>query len=438
MGEIYPFRALHYNPARVVDLSQVVTQPYDKISGEMQARYYAAHPANLVRVILRRQGEENPYREAAREFHNWIEDHTLISEQEPCLYPYLQEFQVPGGARRQRWGWIALLRLADYSSGVVHRHEQTLSGPKADRLELLKATRANFGHIFMLYSDPRGEVEGLLRAASPPKPWQQVTDEYGTLHQVGRVMDPAVIESVVEAMRDKKLVIADGHHRYETSLTYRNLRRVEAPGDDRAEYVMATLVPMESAGLLILPTHRVVHGLTNFEWEDFARKAKQWFEEQDLSSASTGKPTASELRAALEKAGGERPSWIAYAGRQRVALLTLRRDVDLARWMPEVAEGLRHLDVVLLHRLCIERALGIDPEAVREQKNLRYVRELEAALKEVDESRAQVAFLMNPTPMAAVWNNALAGQVLPQKSTDFYPKLLSGLTLYWMDNPRGL
>jgi uncharacterized protein (DUF1015 family) len=442
MAEIYPFRALHYNAAAVRDLSKVVTQPYDKISPDMQTRYSEAHPANLVRIILRHRsdGAGNLYQEAARDFRTWIENETLIPEREPCLYPYSQEYEVPGrlGERRIRRGFIALLRLEDYLAGVVHRHEETLSGPKADRLELLKATRGNFGHIFMLYSDPQGEIEKLFGGETRAPTWQQVTDEYATTHRVWRISDPAVIEPVVEAMRGKKLVIADGHHRYETSLAYRDMRREEAPGDDRAEYVMATFVPMESEGLLILPTHRVVHSLPHFDWNQFSAEARRFFEWTELKAAGSAERWAGDLRAALEKSGREHPSFIAYGGEGRVALLALSRQADLPRWLSGLPEGLRRLDVVLLHRLLLENVLGIDRQAVREQKNLRYVRELESAVQEVDRRQAHISFLMNPTPIAAVWDNALAGQALPQKSTDFYPKLLSGLTLFWMDNPLGL
>jgi uncharacterized protein (DUF1015 family) len=440
MAEIYPFRAMRYNPDAVPDLSKAVTQPYDKISPEFQARYYDAHPANLVRLILRRRDSGNIYQAAARDFREWIDAGTLISEREPCLYAYAQTYTVPGraGEKRRRWGFIALLRIEDYSAREVHRHEETLSGPKADRLELLKATRANFGQIFMLYSDPAGALERLLSAPESAAAWERATDDYGFEHKAWRVSDPRTIERAVEAMREKKLVIADGHHRYETSLAYRDLRRAESAGDDRAEYVMATFVPMESSGLIVLPTHRVVHSLPGFEWEKFAGAARQFFEWEDAGSSASASDPAGALAARLEESGRARPTLLAYAGPGRAALLSPRADAQLDALLPDLTEGLRRLDVVLLHRLVLERVLGIDRQAVREQKNLRYVREAEAAIVQVASGEAQVAFLMNPTPVAAVRDNALAGSVLPQKSTDFFPKLLSGLTIYWMDNPAGL
>jgi uncharacterized protein (DUF1015 family) len=442
MAEIYPFRALHYNQT-AVDLQKVVTQPYDKISPEMRARYYAASPFNFVRLILRQAtpgSKQTIYSEAAAELENWIEQRTLVSEGEPAIYPYVQEFAVPGepSNRKQRRGFVALLRLEDYSAGVVHRHEETLSGPKADRMELLKATRCNFGQIFMLYSDPKGEIEALLRKETKTKPWQQVTDEYQSTHSMWRVSDPRVLEGVIEAMRSRKLVIADGHHRYETSLAYARARREEAPEDDRANYIMATFVPLESDGLLVLPTHRVVHSLKGFSWEKLCAEAAPFLKVQNIACSGKAAQDAQTIRQALEKSGRERPTIAAYAGPKHAALLSLRKDADLAAALSEFPETLRQLDVVLLHGLVLEKVMRISREAVREQKHLRYVRELNEAIEEVNAGQAQVAFLMNPTPIQAVCDNAYRGLPLPQKSTDFYPKLLSALTVYWMDNPAGL
>src|SRR5579872_7416346 len=443
MAEIYPFRALHYNPEFVPDLEKVVTQPYDKISPEMQARYYEASPANLVRLILRRNtpgSGESVYCEAARDFRNWIGQRILVSESQPAIYPYIQDYQTPGDPRNrsQRRGFIALCRLEDYSAGVVHRHEETLSGPKADRLELLKATRGNFGHIFMLYSDPSGEVEKLWQREVKAEPWERAQDEYSTVHSVWRVSDPRTVEEVVEAMRPKKLVIADGHHRYETSLAYCRERQAKAPEDDRANYVMATFIPIESPGLMILPTHRVVHSLNNFNWEQFCSKLAEFFDLEPLAVSGTPEYDAGKLRLLLERAGRRRPALVAYAGPKQAVLLSLKADANLARALGDYPETLARLDVTLLHGLIIEKVMAIDRHAVREQKHLRYVREIIQAMKEVNAGEAQVAFLMNPTPIQAVCENAFAGLALPQKSTDFYPKLLSGLTIYWMDNPAGL
>jgi uncharacterized protein (DUF1015 family) len=440
MAEVLPFRAVHYNLQRVSGLDKVVTQPYDKISSEMQARYYDLAPHNLVRIIRGRRlpndgPQENVYTRAAAHFREWMEQRVLVSEVEPGFYPYNHKFAVPGraGATLERRGFIALLRLQDYSAGVVYRHEETLSGPKADRLELLKATRAHFGQIFMLYSDPAGAIDAALETRDPI--WQQVEDEYGTLHSVWRVTDPFIIQQVAEAMIDKKLVIADGHHRYETALAYRDLCRTQPASDERAEYVMVTLVRMETPGLVILPTHRVVHGLSGFHWQQFVADSRVVFDWEDVPHyVGDWRRFAEDLA----EAGRGRTALGVYAGPGRLARLRLRNDADLAHLLPDLPSSLRSLDVVILHRLLLDKVLGINQQAVREERNLRYVRELEAATAEVDEGRAQISFLMNATPIRAVYENALAGVPMPQKSTDFYPKLLSGLTIYWLDNLAGI
>src|SRR5579884_4067739 len=228
MAKITPFRALRYDPHRV-NVAQTVTQPYDKITPAMQDAYYQASPYNLVRVILgKREPDEennNVYTRAAAYFRDWRRDGIFLQDPQPSLYAYSQTFTVPGDSKQyERRSFIALGDIEDYSANIVHRHEQTLSKPKADRLNLLRATRAHFGQIFMLYSDS-GEIDSLLSTDASAD--IEVKDEYGVIHRVWRVADPSVTDLVRRKMKDKKLIIADGHHRYETALTYRNERRAE-------------------------------------------------------------------------------------------------------------------------------------------------------------------------------------------------------------------
>jgi len=445
MAEIRPFRALYYNPSRIQQLADVVTQPYDKISAEMQSRYYRSSPYNLVRVIRGQvHAEDNPrsnvYLRASRCFRDWIDDGILVSDSRPAIYAYNQEYEVPGRteSKKVRRGFIAVCRLEDYSARVILPHEQTLSGPKTDRLELLKVTRAHFGQIFVLYSDPSGVVESLLAERTPPQPWEQVTDEYQTVHTVGRITEPQAIVQVAAAMADKKLVIADGHHRYETALAYRDYCRSRATSDEQAEYVMMTFVRMETDGLTILPTHRLVHGLPRFDWSDFLLQARSIFEVEELPGGDETDHWASAFLERLARAGLPGPAFGAYAGYGKLALLRLRSDYDLESALNEIPSTLRRLDVILLHRLILEQILRINPQAVREERNLTYHREFPAAAAAVARGEAQLCLLLNPTPVQAVRDNALAGLTLPQKSTDFYPKLLTGLALYWLDNPAGL
>jgi len=430
MAKVFPFRALRYNPSKVKP-AEVVTQPYDKITPDMQDRYYAASPYNLVRVILGKSQSgdnerESVYTRAAACVNQWRTDGVLVPDAEPSIYLYTQTFRVPGDSSStvmERRGFIALGQLEDYDQKVVFRHEQTLSKPKADRLNLLRATQAHFGQLFMLYTDPAAEIDAALRPSTLPT--VEVRDEYDVLHRMWKISDRETIQAVQAKMADKKLIIADGHHRYETALNYRNEMRKQADGDSSAPYerVMMTFVNMDAPGLLILPTHRVVFGLENFSIFEMVGKLQVNFEVED-----TGPLTNTE--GALER--------LHQAGKDRTALLAVTSHGGfLLRSRPEIkwngATGLserqRALDVVQLHKLVLEGALGLSEEDIRDQKHLKYQRDALEAVNEVARG-ANAAFLMNPVRMEQVRDIAFAGEVLPQKSTDFYPKLLSGLVGY--------
>ncbi|MFZ0284112.1 MAG: DUF1015 domain-containing protein [Terriglobales bacterium] len=441
MAHIAPFRALRYDPARV-DLSQVVTQPYDKITSEMQERYYAASPHNLVRIILgkseaRDHPGENAYTRAAACFQDWRRQGIFLQEKQPSIYSYLQNFTVPGGSRElERRGFIALGQLEDYADNVVFRHEQTLSKPKADRLQLLRATRAHFGQLFMLYNDPAGEIDGLLTAFVAPD--IDTRDEYGVRHRIAKISDPSVIDLVRSKMRDKKLIIADGHHRYETALNYRNERRSTAdtaPPTRLAfsseifpyEMVMMTFINMDSPGLLILPTHRVVHGLAAFAAEDLRQRAHRFFSVEEVDPSVD----ANRATGILREAGHAGTALLAVTA-DRVFLLDTPQALG-SNFFSGLSLRQQSLDVVQLHKCLLEGMLGISEEAIRNQQNVSYVRDAGEAMARVRSGGANVAFLMNPVRMAQVRDIAFAGEVLPQKSTDFYPKLLSGLTIYALE-----
>lgn len=431
MAEIIPFKALHYD-LHQLKLEDVLTQPYDKITPEMQAKYYERSPHNLVRIILGKSGETdtdtfNVYTRAAEYLHDWRSSGILKQDSEPGIYAYSQTFTVPGTRDlAERRGLVALGRLHDYSDGVIFRHEQTLTKPRADRLNLLRATRAHFGQIFMLYSDPEGQIDKLLQPKTDEDTEISLLDEYETLHRVWPVHDPAVIQAVQQHMRDKKLLIADGHHRYETALAYRNEQRDQlGTADPNAshEFVMMTLVPMESPGLVILPTHRIVHGLMDFDRERMLEAASQFFDIERID-VRTESRSATTL---LGEAGQNGTSFVAVT-RQGPYLMHVKKDV-VQNALGQVSALQRGLDVVQLHQIMLERVLGISEEAIRNQEHVKYEREAAEAISWVRQG-ANVAFLMNPAKIEQVRNVAFAGDVLPQKSTDFYPKLLSGLTIY--------
>jgi uncharacterized protein (DUF1015 family) len=443
MALIKPFRALRYDPSRVC-IPEVVTQPYDKITPQMQEDYYTASPHNLVRVILGKEqagdhSGDNRYSRAQQFFQDWRQRGIFLQDAEPSLYLYVQRFTAPGGtSEMERRGIIALGRIEDYSSEVVFRHEQTLAKPKADRLELLRATRAHFGQLFMLYSDPAGEIEGLLAPTGQPD--LETVDEYKVSHQVWKISDPGLIASVQQKMRDKKLVIADGHHRYETALNYRNEQRKasgvgaggesDPPSDQQLaphELVMMTLVNMDSPGMVILPTHRVVHGLPSFSSASLREGVSAYFSVEEADASVD----AVRARAMLREAGRIGTALMAVTA-DRAFLLTRPKPVP-----PGIFTGwsLRQqaLDVVQLHKCLLENVLGVSEDAIRDQKNVRYIRDIDEAMSQVRNGFANVAFLMNPARMSQVRDIAFAGEVLPQKSTDFYPKLLTGLTIYALE-----
>jgi uncharacterized protein (DUF1015 family) len=427
MAQIAPFRALRYNPRRV-DPSKCITQPYDKITPEMQEAYYQASPHNLVRIVLGRRDPDVPgnnvYTRAAGFFEAWRRDGIFLQDPEPSLYVCAQRFQVPGEAtERERRGFIALGRIEDYSANVVFRHEQTLAKPKADRLDLLRATRAHFGQIFMLYDDP-GEIERLLMNNSPAD--TEVRDEYGVMHRLWRVSDPAVVNQVQAKMRGQKLIIADGHHRYETALTYRNERRADAstPSEDAPyEMVMMTFVNMNSEGLMILPTHRVVHGLGSFTGQELVSRSRKYFdvEEIDATLDSAG------AMALLRKSDRIGTAILAVTPKRSILLHSPRREAALFGTLSVRQQA---LDVVQLHKVVLEKVLGLSEESIRNQENLSYIRDAQEAINRVRGGLANAAFLMNPVRMTQVRDIAFAGEVLPQKSTDFYPKLLTGMAIY--------
>jgi uncharacterized protein (DUF1015 family) len=447
MAQVYPFRAFRYDPARA-PLDRVLTQPYDKISPEMQEKYYAADPHNLIaaekgRAYPSDTTQNNVYTRAAAALEDWIRDHVVVQDPAPSFYACTQEYTVPGTEeRRTRRGFIGAGKLEDYSAGVIFRHEHTLSGPKADRLELLRHTKTHTGQLFMLYSDPQRRIDRILAEAETGSvPATEMRDEYGVLHRLWVIADAQRVGTIQEVMKDQKLVIADGHHRYETALNYRNECRTRvgkiAP-DAPYEHAMMSFFNTRSEGLTILPGHRVAAHIHDFSWSGVRRYLEPWFAAEAFPFSDEGKKAEArknfltKLANAREKrAIGVYPA--VESQKRSFYVLTLREGVSLALLLPNVSPLQRELDVVLLHEGILEPALGITPQAVTAEANLTYEREASAALDAVDSRRAQISFLLNACDVEQVMKIATAGEVMPQKSTDFYPKLLSGITMYRVD-----
>src|SRR5215813_2695759 len=411
MAKIFPFRSLRYTLDRV-PIEKVVTQPYDKISIRMQERYYALHPNNIVRIVC---GASNPddtpannvYTRAAGYLKQWREAGILQQLPEPAFFIYFQRFAVPGGGEvRVRKGFVGAGQIEDYANKIVFPHERTLTGPKKDRLELLRHTRTQFEQIFMLYEDPERRVDSVLDEATRRPADIHIRDEYDVEHMMWTLLDREKVSFIQAQMLNKKLIIADGHHRYETALAYRE----EMHGQKGSDRIPMTFFNMHSPGLTILPTHRVLSNLPGFDPAALFDRAGEFF----------------------EFSKGDRVT-IAVFTRGELVSLQLKPGLDLARLMPDLSEKQRELDVVILHRLILERCLGITEEAIKKESYVSYVRERDEAVNAVRSGNAKVAFLLNPTRLEQMRDIAYEGNVMPQKSTDFYPKVLSGLTMYSME-----
>ena len=463
MARLFPFRALRYDPT-AVNMADVVTQPYDKIDSTMQERYYNLSPYNLVRVVL---GKKNPddndaqnvYTRAAETLKKWRAEHILREETAPALYGYSQTYTVPGtggttGVKaeiRERRGFIALGQLSDYADKVVFRHEQTFPKHKSDRLALFKATRAYCEQIYMLYSDPTFTAERVIFEAPPEAassgasvrhdvrtPDLEIVDEYHVVHRVWKLTDPQLIQRVLDAMADKQLIIADGHHRYETSVAYMQERASELRVDSNAapkmtpeglpqpafpeQAMMMTFVNMDAPGITILPTHRVVSGIEGFSLRGFEERAKHYFEVKELA----GSLTPLQLLAKLNETEG-----VAFVAATREGNLLLTPKADaIAPLLAGLSLRQQQLDVTQLHKVIIEKLLGMDEETVRKGEKIRYYREADESVERVKSGKADVAFLIKPVTLEQMKDISLNLEVMPQKSTDFYPKLLSGLAMY--------
>jgi uncharacterized protein (DUF1015 family) len=450
MARLYPFRALRYDPTRV-NMTDVVTQPYDKITPDMQDHYYAVSPHNLIRVILGKQqprdnDRENVYTRAAKTLSEWQAEGILKEEAEPALYGYSQTYKVPGSDEvRERRGFIALGQLSDYADKVIYRHEQTFPKHKSDRLALFKATRAYCEQIYMLYSDPAFTAEKTI-FENGAAPELEITDEYGVMHRVWKLTDAALIKKVLAAMEDKWLLIADGHHRYETSTAYMHERAAELGVDEKAapkldanglpspafpeQAMMMTFVNMDAPGITILPTHRVAFGLIGFTGRKFAERAEQYFTVDEIPVTMEGLfPGVTNLLKRLNETPGV--AFVA-ATREGDFLLTPKPEA-IAPLLEGLSPRQRALDVTQLHKVALEKLLGLSEETVRAGSNVRYVREAEEALRQVGSGNGDVAFLIKPVTLEQMKDVSLNMEVMPQKSTDFYPKLLSGLAMYTLD-----
>lgn len=440
MAGIASFRGYRYNKMMVGDLNSVVAQPYDQIDDKLRDDYMNRNDFNVVRIIKDAPRDtdtpnDNQYTRANKCWEDWIEDKVLIREPGPAIYPYHQEYEV-GGETFVRKGLIALVEL-DQKKTSVKSHEHTHSGPKADRLKLMKATEANDGLIFMLYNDAEQKINAILdEQLIGQKPLMEVNDDFGAKHRLFRVTSPGAITDIAEIFEDLELYIADGHHRYETAVNYMNYckeRKWEAPNAESFTHRMMAMVNMYDPGLNVLPTHRLIHSLEKFNPDKFLSQASENFEITEFADQN-------DLFKAMDDGVEAKKAVFGFAaeGMDGYRLLTCKDKGIMNSLVEGHCDAWKQLDVTILHTALMDKLMGIGAEQLEKETNVRYIRGRENAIAKVGSEGIQCTFLLNPTRVDQVREVASAGERMPQKSTDFFPKLLTGMVMMRMNIDKSM
>jgi uncharacterized protein (DUF1015 family) len=442
MAEIVPFRGTRYALERGRALGAVLAPPYDQVTQEKREELLRRSPFNVIHLTL---GEErvgdgptsNRYTRAADSWRAWQAQGTLVTDAAPALYPLEQVFFAPDGRQLTRRGFLAAVRLHEFREGIIVPHEKTLVAPKADRLEILKAVKANLSPLVGLYPDEKGATARALGRAFEREPVQEADTDDGVHQRLWRTDDPEVIGAIQSLVRDQRILIADGHHRYETTLVYQRMLDEAEPGlpsDGGHRYVLMFLCPMSDPGLLIFPTHRLLFGLPDFDLARLLEALGGLFTIQELPESlhkAAGRAWA--VSKLAEHAGGSSSFLMISAADQKARILTLRDGAEReVRELPD-NEALRALDVTVLHSIVLQHVLGLSPETQEKQENVTYVRDAGEAVSRVLSGEHQLGFLLNPTPMWQLESVADAGETMPQKSTLFYPRVPAGLVMRAID-----
>jgi uncharacterized protein (DUF1015 family) len=411
MAEIEPLRALRYDPDKTGGLQDVLAPPYDVIDDEQREALVARSPYNAVNIDL--PVGDDPYATAAETLNSWREEGVVVEDEQPAIWVLAQDYTGPDGKQRTRTGFLARVRVTEYGQGTIRPHERTHPGPKEDRLKLTRATKANLSPIFSLYSDTGGIVSGELARATSGTPWSETTDDDGTVNRLWRLEDEDAIGKIAAELAPKELLIADGHHRYETARVYAD----EVGGDGPHRWVLMCLVALEDPGLTVFPTHRLVNGLSSGQQEALANELRQDFDIAQLESTSELAPSENEN---IE---------IGYIDShfRKPFMLTLK-DASIAdQAIPDHAEPYRRLDTAVLEALVLKGPLELTDERIDHLDGLGYARDVAQALALIEDATYDAAFFMAPTPVQRIQAVAEAGESMPPKSTYFYPKVPTGL-----------
>ena len=427
MAEIKGYKGLRFNCEKAGKIEELVCPPYDIISDQQREEYIKTNPHNIIRLELPKG--DNKYNKAAEILKDWLEKGILVKEDKPAIYIYEEEFTAYG-ERKAIKGIICRVKLEEFSKGIILPHEFTLSKAKEDRLSLMKATNCNFSQIYSLYMDGGKNTLGKIDSLSKSEPDIQLQDNDNVTHRMWIIKDEKAIADISSDFTDRKLYIADGHHRYETALNYRNYLREQglAKEGDACDYQMMMLVDMEHPGLVVFPTHRLVRNLDSFNAERVIDGCKEYFDVTEHSDINTIESTLMELYNQGKKA------YAFYCGGSSYKLLVLKDTNIIKKLLPNASTATQQLDVTILHTLILEKIFGIDAENMAKQINLTYTKIFDEAISSVQQGNSQCAFILNPTRVSEIREVASNGEKMPQKSTYFYPKMITGLVMNQLED----
>ncbi|MBC8550007.1 MAG: DUF1015 domain-containing protein [Candidatus Brocadiales bacterium] len=435
MATILPFKGLRYNPEKIKDISKVITPPYDVISEKERDDYYQLHPDNIIRLILSKDlpGDDqsnNKYTRSAESFDKWRKEEILKEEAEPAIYIYAQEFTL-SDKKFIRRGFISLVKLEDFQTGKIYPHEHTLAKPKEDRMNLMKACNANLSQVFTFFEDEDAEISNLLHKMSEADPDIDFIDIYGVKNSLWAIKDKAVIEKLIVQMKDKALFIADGHHRYETALFYRDLvkdreKEQSSNEDSPADYIMMMCVSMEDPGLQILPTHRLARNIEDLDPEKIKSSLDEIFDIDDLGNDCSAEKFVQKLS---EDSHKHKIGMYIGENDKKFYILTLRDEKLLDPILTGDYIEWKSIDTGILHGVIFDRALGIQAKNISKSENVKYNQGVEDSVAKVNEGEYQIAFFLNPTKIGQIKDIATKRHKMPPKATYFYPKLMTGMVV---------